>query len=51
MILKEVYRISKKGASIYFMQREKNTQYYKYKRENGLYLADIWDDILRIFCK
>ena len=106
-VLKEIYRISKKGAGIYFMQREKNTQFvlenlrktgwvfhnliiwkkktsavpcknkfsksyqiiayaikgekantfnklrispplppnYKYERENGLYLTDIWDDI------
>lgn len=26
-VLKELYKISKKGASIYFMQREKNTQF------------------------
>ena len=26
-VLTEVYRISKKGAGIYFMQREKNTQF------------------------
>ena len=106
-ILKEIHRISKEGAGIYFMQREKNTQFvlqylknagwifqnliiwkkktsavpcknkfsksyqiivyatkgkkantfnklrispplppnYKYERENGIYLTDIWDDI------
>ena len=106
-ILKEIYSISKNGAGIYFMQREKNTQFvleslkstgwifhnliiwkkktsavpcknkfsksyqiiayatkgekantfnklrispplppnYKYERENGLYLTDVWDDI------
>ena len=106
-ILKEIYHISKNGAAIYFMQREKNTQSvlknleesgwtfqnliiwkkktsavpcrnkfsksyqiiayatkgksasvfnklrisppippnYKYERENGIYLTDVWDDI------
>lgn len=36
LVLKEIYRISKEGACIYFMQREKNTQYVlKYLQNTG----------------